>query len=137
MNEMYEMSQSLHIYSVIAMVFTLILMMIMHKLRSEQETFVKRIAIIMVFHASFLGSAALTGMIMMAAKHLSFTPANLLMIIGLFIIIGLEVKRNKILKMVVKFKRVELDEYKKVAFNYELIELVLILAIGAFAGMAA
>lgn len=135
MNEMYEMSQSIHIYSVIAAVFTLILMMVVHKLKSEQETFVKTIAIIMVFHASFLGSAALTGMIMMAAKHLSFTAANLLMIIALFVIIGLEIKRNKILKMVVKFKRVELSVYKRVAFNYELIELVLIVGISAFAGM--
>ena len=136
MNEMYEMSQSIHIYSVIFMLLSLIILMIMHKLNLEQEKFVKNVSIVSVFHTSFLGAVGLTGMIMMAAKHLSFTMANIFMIIGLVVIIVLEVKRNKILKMVVKLQRVELDIYKRVAFNYELIELVLLLVIGAIAGMA-
>ena len=136
MNEMYEMSQSIHIFSVIAMVFTLIILMTMHKLNTQQTKFVKNVSVVSVFHSSFLGAAALTGMVMMAAKHLSFTSANILMIISLVVLITLEIRRNKMLKMVVKFQRVDLDVYKKVAFNYELIELVLILGIGAFAGMA-
>ncbi len=135
MNEMYEMSQSLHIYSVIAMVVSLLLMMILHKLKSEQEVFVKRNAITMVFHASFIGSTALTGIIMMAAKHLDFSFANIIMIIGLVVIIVLEAKRSKILKMVVKFRQGEFSEYKRVGFNFELIEFVLILVVGAIAGM--
>lgn len=136
MNEMYEMSQNIHIYSVIAMVFTLMLMMVLHKSKGEQESFVKTMAISMVFYASFIGSTALTGMIMMAAKHLSFTAANILMIVALLAVIVLEVKRNKVLKMLVKYKRVELDVYKKVAFNFEVIELAIILGVSAFAGMA-
>jgi len=136
MNEMYEMSQSIHIFSVVAMIISLIIMMLIHKSSYEVEIFEKKLAIAMVFYSSFLGAAALTGMIMMAAKHLDFTLANLVMIIGLMALIGLEIKRYKILKMVIRFKRVELDVYKRVAFNYEIIELVLILVIGAFAGMA-
>ena len=136
MNEMYEMSQNIHIYSVIAMVFTLMLMMVLHKSKGEQESFVKTMAISMVFYASFIGSTALTGMIMMAAKHLSFTAANILMIVALLAVIVLEVKRNKVLKMLVKYKRVELDVYKKVAINFEVIELAIILGVSAFAGMA-
>ena len=136
MNEMYEMSQSLHIYSVIAMIFTLLVMMLLHKLKSEQEVFVKRNAITMVFHASFIGSTALTGIIMMAAKHLDFSFANIIMIIGLVAIIVLEAKRSKILKQVVKFRQGDFFEYKRVGFNFELIELVLLLIVGAVAGMA-
>jgi len=136
MNEMYEMSQNLHIYSVIAMILTLLIMMLLHKLQSEQEVFVKRNAIVMVFHTSFIASTALTGVIMMAAKHLNFSFANIIMIIGLVAIIVLEVKRSKILKQVVRFGRGELTDYKRVGFNFELIELVLILIVGAIAGMA-
>jgi len=136
MNEMYEMSQSIHIYSVIAMIISSVLILLLHKSKVPQESFTKRAAVIGLAHVSFLGSVALTGVIMMAAKHLSFSLANILMIIGMITIIVLEVKRNKLLKMVTKFRRVELDIYKPIGFNYGLIEFVLLLLIGAIAGMA-
>jgi hypothetical protein len=74
---------------------------------------------------------------MMAAKHLSFSFANIVMILGLISIIALEVRRNKLLKLVTKFRSVKLDIYKPVGFNYVIIELVLILLVSAIAVIAA
>jgi len=136
MNEMYEMSQSIHIFSVIAMVMSAILLLVLHKLSAVQEVFVKRVALANLLHVNLLGAVALTGVIMMAAKHLSFSFANIVMIIGLVAFIVLEVKRTKLFKMVTKFKRVELEVYQPIGFNFVLIELVLLLVVGAIAGMA-
>ena len=137
MNEMYEMSQSIHIFSVIVKLITSIGIILLHKSKMEQAPFAKQMAIIGLAHVSFLGSVMLTGMIMMAAKHLSFSFANMVMILGLIVIIVLEVKRNKLLKMVTRFRRVELEIYKPIGLNYVLVELVLLLIISGIATMAA
>ena len=136
MNEMYEMSQNIHIYSVIALIVLLLLMIAMHKVKGDFSKFVKNIKIAMVFHLSLLGFVVLTGTIMMAAKHLSFSPANLLMIVSVFIVIALEIKRNKALVKVIKFKMMSEESYKRLGFRYQSIELFLLLGVSAFAGMA-
>ncbi len=136
MNEMYTMSQSIHIYSVIALIVVLLLMIAMHKVKGDFDKFVKNIKIAMVFHLTLLGFVVLTGTVMMAAKHLSFTPANLLMIVSVIIIIALEIKRNKALVRVIKLKTMDNDSYKRVGFRYQSVELFLLLGVSAFAGMA-
>jgi hypothetical protein len=136
MNEMYTMSQSIHIYSVIALIVVLLMMIAMHKVKGDFDKFVKNIKIAMVFHLSLLGFVVLTGTVMMAAKHLSFTPANLLMIVSVFIIIALEIKRNKALVKVIRFKTMSKESYKRVGFRYQSVELFLLLGVSAFAGMA-
>ncbi len=136
MNEMYEMSQSIHIYSVIGLLFLLLVMIAMHKVNGDFQKFVKWIKVLMVFHLSLVGFIVLTGAIMMAAKHLSFTPANLLMIVSFFIIAALEIKRNKALARVIRFKMMSHEHYKKLGFRYQLAELLLIVGVSAFAGMA-
>ncbi len=135
MNEMYEMSQSIHIYSVIGLIAVLLIMMAMHKVKGDFQKFVKNIKILMIFHLSLLGFVVLTGVIMMAAKHLSLTPANLLMIVAVFIILGLEIKRNQVLAKTVKFRLMEEGPYKKIGFKYQTIECFLLLAVSAFSGM--
>ncbi len=136
MNEMYEMSQMIHIYSVYGLIFILLVMMAMHKVAGDFEKFVKQIKMLMVIHLSLVGFIVLTGTIMMAAKHLSFTPANLLMIISFFLISALEIKRNKALARVIRFKMMPEEGYKKLGFKYQLAEVLLILGVSAFAGMA-
>jgi len=136
MYEMYEMSQSIHIYSVIALVVVLLLMIAMHKVNGDFDKFVKNIKIAMVFHLTLLGFVVLTGTVMMAAKHLSFSPANLLMIVSVFIITALEIKRNKALVKVIKSKAMSEESYKRLGFRYQSIELFLLLGVSAFAGMA-
>jgi predicted ATPase len=137
MNAMYEMSQGIHIFSVIFMLIALMWVLLLHKGNAPQETFVTRVAIASLLYVSFLGGVTLTGTVMMAAKHLSFSFANIVMILGLISIIALEVRRNKLLKLVTKFRSVKLDIYKPVGFNYVIIELVLILLVSAIAVIAA
>jgi len=150
MNEMYAMSQSVHIYSVIGLIVVLLFMIAMHKVKGDFEKFVKNIKILMIFHLSLLGFIVLTGAIMMAVQEammtsgadlsivnqLSFTPANLLMIVAFFIISVLEIKRNKALSKVVKFKLIKEEVYKKLGFRYQLVELFLLISVSAFSGMS-
>ncbi len=136
MNEMYEMSQSIHIYSVIGLIVILLLMIALHKVKGDFEKFVKNIKILMIFHLSLLGFVVLTGTIMMAAKHLSMTPANLLMVVSVFIILTLEIKRNRALSKVIKFRLMKEDVYKGLGFKYQSAELFLLLGVSAFSGMA-
>jgi hypothetical protein len=136
MNEMYAMSQSIHIYSVIGLIVILLFMIAVHKVKGDFEKFVKSIKVLMIFHLSLLGFVVLTGSVMMAAKHLSMTPSNLLMIVAVFIILTLEIKRNKALSKVIKFKLMEEDVYKRLGFKYQAVELFLLLGVSAFSGMA-
>ena len=46
MNEMYEMSQAIHIYSVIGLIFVLLIMIAMHKVKGDFDKFVKNIKIL-------------------------------------------------------------------------------------------
>jgi len=136
MNEMYEMSQSLHIYSVIALICVLVLMIIMHKFSTDFKVFTKRIQILMIFHISLSSAVVLTGSIMMAVKHLSLTPANLVMILAIFAIATLEIKRNKALTKVTKFKLMPKMSYIKLGYKYQSLELLILIIVGAFSGMA-
>lgn len=135
MNDMYALSQDIHMFSVIATIAILIIMLFTHKRKIDFDAYVKKIQILMILHITVVASIVLTGTIMMAAKHLSFTPANLLMIIAVFIISALEIKRNKALAKATKFKQMEPELSKKHAFNYHVVELFLVFAVGAFAGM--
>ncbi len=136
MNEMYELSQSIHIYSVIGLVSVVLVMMGFHKVKGDFQKFVKIIKMLMTLHLSLFGFVVLTGAVMMAAKHLSFTPANLLMIVSSFIILALEIKRNKALAKVIRFKMLDEKSYKRLGFRYQAIEFFLLLGVGAFAGMS-
>jgi len=136
MDEMYKMSQSLHIYSVIGLIIILLVMLLMHKTKGDFKGFTKKINILMIFHITLASAVVLTGTIMMAVKHLSLTPANLLMIVSIFIISALEIKRNKALAKVIKYKQMNEEVYKKVGLKYQTIEFILLLIVGAFSGMA-
>jgi len=150
MNEMYTMSQSIHIYSVIGLIVVLLFMIAIHKVKGDFEKFVKNIKVLMVFHLSLLGFTVLTGAVMLAAQEamisggadlsavnqMSFTPANLLMIVAFFIISALEIKRNKALSKVIKFKLMKEERYKKLGLRYQLIELFLLLGVSAFSEMS-
>lgn len=136
MDEMYKMSQSLHIYSVIGLMIVLLIMLLMHKTKGDFKSFTKKINILMIFYISVGSAVVLTGTIMMAVKHLSLTPANLLMIVSIFIISALEIKRNKALAKVIKYKVMNEEVYKTMGIKYQTIEFILLLAVGAFSGMA-
>ncbi|MFC2074565.1 hypothetical protein ACFLR3_04870, partial [Campylobacterota bacterium] len=53
-----------------------------------------------------------------------------------FIVLTLEIKRNKALSKVIKFKLMKEDVYKRLGFKYQSAELFLLLGVSAFSGMA-
>lgn len=136
MDKMYAMSLDVHLYSVSALMLIMLLMMALHKSKRDLGTLVKTIQGVMTLHLSLMAFVILTGAIMMAVQHLSLTPANLLMTAAAVIVVTLEIKRNKALVKTIKFMQMDPDTYKRVAFRYYLIELVLFFGVWAFAAMA-
>jgi len=136
MNEMYEMSQDIHIYSVLGLIVVLIIMILVHRLTTDFKNLNKRVQVLMIFHISLTSAVVLTGTIMMASKHLSLTPANLLMIVGIFLIAALEIKRNKALAKVTKFGLMPKMSYIKLGYKYLSAEVTILIVIGLFSRVA-
>ena len=76
-----------------------------------------------------LGALLFTGVIMMAAKHLEFSFANIVMIVLGVVLIILEAKRGKALKHLSASKEHALYVYKPFARTLLQIEFILVLAI--------
>ena len=76
-----------------------------------------------------LAGAIFTGIIMMAAKHLEFTLANIVMIVLSIFIIILEAKRSKSLRFTTT---ATLQTYKTTAYKLLGIELGAIIAVVIF-----
>lgn len=136
MDKMYAMSLDIHLYSVSALMIIMLLMMALHNSKRDIGTLVKTIQGVMILHLSLLAFVILTGAIMMAVQHLSLTPANLLMTAAAVIVVALEIKRNKALAKTIKSMQMEPDTYKRVAFRYYLLELILFVGVWVFAAMA-
>lgn len=129
MNEMYSMSIVTHNYSVLAVLLAVGINF--YKLMSVKSVKEYR-KFIMLFNAvgaTFLGFVIFTGVIMMAAKHLSFTLENIVMIVFSIVFIILEGKRAK------KFKYIKNDdmegfvlfrEWAKKIFAFEFIVTLII-----------
>ncbi len=130
------MSLDIHLYSIMALMGIMLFMMALHKSKRDLGTLVKAIQGVMILHLSFLAFVILTGAIMMAAQHLSLTPANLLMTASAIIVLTLEIKRNKALVKTIKFMQMQPDTYKRLAFRYYLAELMLFFGVWAFTVMA-
>ncbi|MEA1983321.1 MAG: hypothetical protein U9N39_07245 [Campylobacterota bacterium] len=91
----------------------------------------KRLHAIVLWPFTFttLGVVIFTGIIMMAAKHLDFTFANIVMILVSVIYIFLEVKRVKSLKYLNATKEHAFNAYKPLARTILQVEFILILLI--------
>lgn len=135
MEKMYAVSLYIHLYSVIALMIIMLIMMALHKSKRDLESLVKTIQGVMILHLCLLAFVILTGAIMMAVQHLSLTPANLLMTVAAVVVVALEIKRNKALAKTIKFMQMEPETYKSAAFRYYFIELVLFLCVWAFVAM--
>ncbi|QFR50242.1 hypothetical protein FJR48_11080 [Sulfurimonas lithotrophica] len=100
MNEMYSMSIVAHNYSVLAVL--LVIGVNFYKLFSAKSVQEYR-KFTMLFNpivGTMIGAVLFTGVIMMAAKHLSFTLENIVMIVYGIVLIVLEAKRAKTFKYV-------------------------------------
>ena len=130
MNEMYNMGLSLHSIgagAVLAVIFVnLFILMSYNDLKKY-----KRLHSIVLWPSTFtiLGLVVFTGIIMMAAKHLDFTFANIVMIIVSIVYIALEAKRVKSLKYLSDTKDHAFNAYKPMARSILQVEFILVVII--------
>ena len=130
MEAMYTMGLEIHTVGVIVLMGVVMFNIMMLALSNQVIRYTKRMRIVMPISASLIALILLTGMIMMAAKHLHFTLANDAMIVVGIVMIILEAKRYKTLK-----RRTDITKegafalYKGTAFRYLGIEMVLLLSV--------
>jgi hypothetical protein len=127
MNEMYSMGLSLHSIgtaAILVMIFLNLFFLISYK---ELKKY-KRANSIVIWPLTFtmLATVIFTGIIMMAAKHLSFTLENIAMIVVSIILIFLEAKRIKSLRYLDEKKEHAFGAYKPIARTILQIEFLLV-----------
>ncbi|MFZ3053455.1 MAG: hypothetical protein WA099_08610 [Sulfuricurvum sp.] len=130
MEAMYTMGLEIHTVGVIVLMGVVMFNIMMLALSNQVIRYAKRMRIVMPISSSLIALILLTGMIMMAAKHLHFTLANDAMIVVGIVMIVLEAKRYKTLK-----RRTDITQegafalYKRKAFRYLGIEMVLLISV--------
>jgi len=130
MNEMYNMGLSIHTIGGIALIGVIFLNIFFLRIAKDLQKYKRLMSIFLLpLTATVIGLAIFTGVIMMAAKHLDFTIANIAMIAVSVIVIVLEAKRAKSLKYMNPNKERSLEAYKGYANKLLYIELAWILVI--------
>jgi len=130
MNEMYSMGLSLHSIggaALLAVVFLNLFMLIVAK---DLKKYRRLMSVFLIpLTQTTLGFVIFSGVVMMAAKHLSFSVENIIMIGISLAFIVLEVKRIKSLKYLDAKKERALEFYKPFARRLLQIEFVMTLLI--------
>lgn len=122
MNEMYSMGILTHNMGVIGLLVVISINIIMLYLAKDIRVYAKKMRIFMPIGAGLIATILFTGTVMMAAKHLSFTLENIIMIIYGTALIVFEVKRYAKLKHINLNMANPLEVYKKQAFTILAIE---------------
>lgn len=125
---MYNMGLSIHSVDTAILLGVMLLNFVVLKKSTSLQKY-KRVNSIFLLPltATILGLAFFTGTIMMAAKHLDFTLANIVMIIISLVLILLEVKRNKALKYINASKERAMEAYQGFGVKILVMELVITL----------
>ena len=128
MNEMYNMGLSLHSVGGVAVLAVIVLNIYFLISMNDLKKY-KRLNSIVLWPLTFstLGLVLFTGVVMMAAKHLDFSFANIIMIIISLIYIVLEAKRVKALKYLSEKKDHAFNAYKPIARTILQVEFIMIL----------
>jgi 4-amino-4-deoxy-L-arabinose transferase-like glycosyltransferase len=130
MEAMYTTGLNIHYFGVIVLMGVVVFNIVMLSLSHHIIRYSKRMRIVMPISGSLIALILFTGAVMMAAKHLHFTFANMAMIVIAIVMIILEAKRYKTLK-----RRTDITQegaflhYKKKAFRFLGIEMSLLIAI--------
>ena len=98
METMYNTSMQLHFGLILVWMGVIAFNTAMVQFAVQAPEYVRRARIAMPFSVMALAAIAFTGVVMMAAKHLSFTLENLAMIIVTVVLIVLESRRYKTLR---------------------------------------
>jgi len=126
MNEMYNMSIVTHNLGVIGVLVVIFFNFVVLVRTKDIKKYRRFMRIFTPIGSVMIATIVFTGVVMMAAKHLQFSIANIIMILFAVIFIYLEVKRSKELK----YANTVFDVYKKYAIKILIFEAVIILLIG-------
>ncbi len=135
MNEMYDMSIVAHNYGVASILGVILLNLVMIIKADNVGKYKRFNTIFNPIGGTFLGVLIYTGVVMMAAKHLDFTLANIAMIVFAIVLIYLEVKRSSKLKYVKNEDSAGFKEYKKFVYKILGLEVFVLLSISAWMWM--
>ena len=127
MNEMYEMSIISHSYSVIGLLFAILLNFLFAMRIDDVKRYKRAMSMYVFVIPMFLSAVIFTGIVMMAAKHLDFTIENNIMIGFSIIMIILEAKKAKFVKFYPSQN--EISVLQKKIYKVLSIELILLLSI--------
>ncbi len=132
MNEMYDMSIVTHNYGVIGILLAVFSNLFMLYSAKEIRKYKRQMRIFTPISSLGISVIIFTGVVMMAAKHLEFTIANIVMIIFAVTFILLEVKRAKTLKYLDPRVESSLESFKPFAIKILVFEIVLTLSISSW-----
>ena len=133
MNEMYNMSIVTHNFSVLVVLMVIGVNFYKILRATEVQAYRKFNMLFNPIGATILGSVIFTGIIMMAAKHLDFTIANIIMIVFALVLIVLEVKRSKALRFIMNNDLEAFMVYKK--YSQKILFSEFIISIIIYIGM--
>ena len=129
MNEMYDMGIVTHNFGVIGILGVIVINMVMLSKAKNIQKYKRQMRIFTPLGSTAIGVVTFTGIVMMAAKHLDFTFANIVMIVFAVFLIVLETKRASRLRRLLQNKKEAFDSFKIYAFRLLQIELVITLLI--------
>jgi glucan phosphoethanolaminetransferase (alkaline phosphatase superfamily) len=133
MEALYTAGLEIHFVGVFVLLAVVIFNIIMLALSYQIIRYAKRLRIVMPISSALIIIIIFTGIVMMAAKHLNFSLANIAMIVLSILFIVLELKRYKILKHETDIKQENaFVQYKKKAFRFLGIEMALLVVMSAW-----
>jgi glucan phosphoethanolaminetransferase (alkaline phosphatase superfamily) len=133
MEALYTAGLEIHFVGVVVLLAIVIFNITMLALSNQIIRYVKRLRIVMPISSALIVITIFTGIVMMAAKHLNFSLANIAMIVLSILFIVLEVKRYRILKYETDIKQENaFEQYKKKAFRFLGIEMALLILMSAW-----
>ncbi len=124
MNEMYTMTIVIHLWGTMAFLGVLAINMLLVYAAQDIRIYARRMRVFMPISASLIALLLFTGAIMMAAKHLSFTIENIVMIVFGVLLIVLELKRYLALKHADLSRENILEIYKTKAMKILAFEFI-------------
>lgn len=128
MNYMYNMSIDFHNYVVMLLLALIGLNLVLLFTAKNVFSYRKKMAYLTPTIAVLLAAILFTGTIMMAAKHLEFSLANITMITIAIVFIVLEAKRVKPIKRLKDLPEA-IPVYREFAKKILFVEIVMVIAI--------
>ncbi len=125
MEEMYAMSIGIHTAGVLLLIGIIVMNWVHLARANDIRVYAKQMRIVMPISSSLIFLILFTGAVMMAAKHLSFTLENIVMILFAIAMIVLEAKRYGSLKHINLKAPQAFPRYKSRVYRFFGIELAM------------